>query len=217
MKKLLLLTFITTVTSLAIQAQGIRLNGYVNYTFDDRFEAYNSATSYFNGTIKGGMQWGAGLEYMASPELGIAATYYRQDTKAPVTYWDNINNQVANRELDIAINYIMGGTTGYVSPNPKIEGYGGIMLGAVIYNNKMPIAGDPTSSTKFAWGVKLGANIWATEKVGIKLQGHLLSGVQSAGGGFYFGTGGSGTGITTYSTLYQFSLGGGLVFRLTGE
>ena len=46
------------------------------------------------------------------------------------------------------------------------------------------------SATKFAWGLRLGANIWASEKMAIKLQGQLMSAVQGAGGGLYFGTGG---------------------------
>jgi hypothetical protein len=70
------------------------------------------------------------------------------------------------------------------------------------------------SVNKFAWGLKLGANIWATPRVGIKLQAHLLSIVDGAGGGLYFGTGGVGAGVSTYSTFYQFGLGGGLTFRL---
>ncbi len=33
-------------------------------------------------------------------------------------------------------------------------------------------------------------------------------------GGFYFGTGGVGAGVSSYSTMYQFGVGGGLVFKL---
>ncbi len=60
------------------------------------------------------------------------------------------------------------------------------MLGMVIYENKMPELGEPKSTTKFAWGLRLGANIWLIERVGIKLQAHLLSAVQGFGGGLVF-------------------------------
>jgi hypothetical protein len=40
-----------------------------------------------------------------------------------------------------------------------------------------------------------------------------MSAVQSAGGGLYFGTGGGGAGVSTYSSMYQFGLGGGLAFQ----
>ncbi len=214
MKKLFLLVIIITASTIAIQAQGLRLNGYINYTFDDKFETYSNPQSYFNGKIKGGMQWGAGLEYLLSPDYGIELIYFRQDTEAPINYWDVL---AKNRVLDIGINYIMLGGVRYVEASPKLEGYGGLLVGMAIYDNKTPIPGEPTSATKFAWGVRLGANIWATERVGIKLQAHLLSAVQSVGGGFYFGTGGVGAGVSTYSTLYQFSLGGGLVIKLKEE
>jgi len=41
-----------------------------------------------------------------------------------------------------------------------------------------------------------------------------LSAVQSFGGGLYFGTGGAGAGVTGYSTMYQWVLGGGLTYKL---
>jgi hypothetical protein len=83
-----------------------------------------------------------------------------------------------------------------------------------IFNIKNPETGRSDTKTKFAWGAKLGLNIWASDNVGIKMQAGLLSAVQAAGGGFYFGTGGGGAGISTYSTFYQFNIGGGLTFRM---
>jgi len=41
-----------------------------------------------------------------------------------------------------------------------------------------------------------------------------MSIAQGAGGGLYFGTGGVGAGVSTYSSMYQFQLGGGLTFKL---
>jgi len=73
------------------------------------------------------------------------------------------------------------------------------------------------TASKFAWGFRLGTNIWASEKVGIKLQAQLLSISQGAGGGLYFGTGGVGAGVSSYSSVYQFQLGGGLTFKLGGH
>ncbi len=212
MKKIVFAAIITLSVAVSAQAQGLRLNGYVNYTFDNSFDSYYSSTSYFNGKIKGGLQWGAGLEFLASPDYGIELMYYRQDTEAPIRYY-RVSDQ--NRIIDLGINYIMLGGARYMnSANDRFQGYGGLMAGMVIFDNKNPVSGEPNSVTKFAWGVRLGGNIWATEAIGLKLQTHLLSAVQAFGGGFYFGTGGSGAGISTYSTIYQFSLGGGLVIRI---
>ena len=71
--------------------------------------------------------------------------------------------------------------------NPKVEPYGGILLGLAIYDNKNLTIDEPTGSTIFAWGLRLGLNIWLAERVGIKMQAQLLSAVQARGEGFYFG------------------------------
>jgi len=88
------------------------------------------------------------------------------------------------------------------------------MLGMGVFNVTNPDNQVSDGATKFAWGLKAGANIWASERVGLKLQASLLSAVQAFGGGIYFGTGGAGAGVTGVSTFYQFVLGGGLVFNL---
>ena len=86
-----------------------------------------------------------------------------------------------------------------------------------VFNVENPETGDFGSATKFAWGLRLGSNIWVSEKIGLKIQAQLLSATQSMGGGLYFGTGGAGAGVSTYSSYYQFNLGGGLVFKLGGR
>jgi hypothetical protein len=48
----------------------------------------------------------------------------------------------------------------------------------------------------------------------LKLQMQLVSVSQGFGGGAYFGTGGAGVGLQSYSSVYQFGMGGGLAFKL---
>ena len=211
MKKLCLLILVVMASQAIVQAQELRLNGYASYVFDNRFDTWYSNTSYFNGIIKGSLQWGLGLEFLPAEEVGVELVYYRQDTEVDVNYYDFF---AKTRTLDLAINYIMVGGTSYLHPNPTVEPYGGILLGMAVYDNKSPQSGEPSSSTKFAWGLRLGLNLWPAERVGIKMQAQLLSAVQAWGGGFYFGSGGGGAGVSTFSTLYSFSLGGGLIIKL---
>jgi len=208
---LLILVFVATFTGLA-SAQNIRFNAYGAYVFDDKVDSYYSNTDYYEGKIEGGFQWGGGLEFMASPSKGIELKYLRQDTKAPMDYY---NNGLKHTDFDLAINYVLiGGTNYFKGVGNKVEPYGGLELGMAIFNIENPDNGESEGATKFAWGFKLGTNIWVNEKVGLKLQGELLSAVQSAGGGVYFGTGGAGAGVSAYSTMYQWILGGGLTFKL---
>ena len=214
MKKIcFVLLLFCTLEGMAQQSPEIRLNVYAGYVFDDHIESYYSNTSYYSGTVKGGLKWGGGLEYMVHPAIGIELTYLMQSTTAPTTYYETGEK---SREFDIDISYLMLGTTRYVKVNPTVEPYFGINLGAGFVSVANPTTGNESSTTKFAWDFKGGANLWASPKVGIKLQAGLASLAQGAGGGIYFGTGGVSPGLSTYSSILQFTLGGGLVFRFGG-
>ena len=206
------------LVSNAAHGQGVRLNLYGSYVFDDKFDTYYSSSSYYEGKIKGGFQWGIGAEYMVQPQYGIELLYLRQDTEAPTRYYGVIGSGNGEVNLDLAINYIMlAPTKHFLSSNDKLEGFAGFMAGMVIAEASNPDGSTLTgedSATKFAWGLRLGGIIWASEKVGIRLQTQLLSATQAMGGGFTFGTGGAGAGVSSYSTIYQFGLGGGLVVKV---
>jgi opacity protein-like surface antigen len=211
--KPILLSFILVIimTGLAC-AQNIRLNAYSAYVFDDRVDSYYDPTNYYDGKIKGGFQWGIGLEYMLYETKGIELRYFRQDTKAPMNYY---LDGIQYTEFDLGLNYILlGGSNYFKLTNEMVEPYLGAGIGMAIFSIKNPESGRSSSAEKFAWNIKAGTNIWVTDRVGIKLHAEVISAVQAAGGGFYFGTGGSGAGISTYSSMYQWSLGGGLTFKL---
>lgn len=216
MKKVFFVLFLVCSLVGLAQEKQIRLNAYASYVFDDRVESYYSNTSYYNGVVQGNLLWGGGLEFMVHPAMGVELIYLTENTTAPTEYYwdDGIGNPVKSRDFDVHLQYIMLGGNRYVKPKPNIETYFGFHLGIGIIDVDNPTTGEENSSTKFAWGLKLGTNIWASEKVGIKLQAGLISLAQAAGGGIYFGSGGVSPGLSTYSSILQFSLGGGLVFRL---
>jgi len=189
----------------------LRINGYTFYAFDDKVDSYYSSTEYFSGKIKGGFQWGGGLEYMLAPVQGIEISYLRLDTHAPINYFDS---GIQYTDFDVATNYIFLGGNRYFPMGGMVEPYAGAQLGLAIFNVDNPDNGNSANATKFAWGVKAGVNIWASEKVGLKIQTGVISAVQAAGGGLYFGTGGIGAGVNTYSTFYQFYIGGGLTIKM---
>jgi len=192
---------------------GLRLNGYTFYAFDDKVESDYSSPEYFNGKIKGGFQWGGGLEYMMSPGQGIELSYLRLDTDALLHIYENREFKKDN-PFDVATNYILLGGNRYFPNGGKVVPYAGLQAGVAVFNVKNLDNDKSDNATKFAWGLKAGLNIWATDKVGLKIQTGLLSAVQAFGGGFYFGTGGGGVGVNSYSTFYQFYIGGGLTFNL---
>ena len=212
MKKLLFAFILLAGTYVFVQAQEpkVRLHGYALYAFDDNsVDSYYSATSYFYGAIKGGFQYGGGLEVMPYAESGVEVSYLRLDSQAPMEYYD-IN--IRNTTFEISQNWVLLSFNKYLPVNEKVEPYGAMQIGMDIFNITNPDNGSSASATKFAWGIKAGVNLFAKEKVGFKLQLSLLSAVQAVGGGLYFGTGGVGAGASGFSSYYQFNLGGGLVF-----
>jgi hypothetical protein len=219
MKKLLVILILITGTSLFAQSTNglrgpsIRLTAYTTYAFDDNHieSSYYSTTAYFTGSLNGGFQWGGGLEYLPIPTTGIEFTYYRLDSKAPLEYYGLTG--VDYTTFDVNSNYFFLGGNQYFKVNPVIEPFAGFQLGMANYYIQKPNTSSGEGAAKFAWGIKAGANIWATPKIGFKLQASLISAVQAIGGSVYFGTGGSGAAISGFSTYFQFNLGGGLVFN----
>ena len=211
MKKIFLLVLYSTAISITY-AQHTKFNLYSGYTFDDRVDSYYDTYNYYNGKIQGGFVWGAGIEFMTQKYYGIELMYNRMDSHAPMTYY---NNGLKNKTFDIGLNQIMVACNRYFpTNNPKVEPYFGAMMGLTIFSLKNPDPGGSSSITKLGYGIRFGTNIFATDKVGIKLQAQLMSAAQAVGGGFYFGTGGSGAGVTSYSSFYQFGLVGGLTFKM---
>ncbi|MGL6266595.1 MAG: hypothetical protein ACRC2O_01675, partial [Chitinophagaceae bacterium] len=128
MKKLLYTTIILLSAS-ALSAQGLRLNGYALYTFDDRVSSFQSNTQRFDGKIRGGLTWGVGAEFMVRPDMGVELSYYRMDTEAPINYV-NVNPVPKFATFNVDLNWIMLGGVKYFKVNPRIEPYAGFMLGA---------------------------------------------------------------------------------------
>ena len=144
----------------------VRLHGYALYAFDDNHvDSYYSATSYFEGSIEGGFQYGAGLEVMPYPAMGVEITYLRLDSKAPMEYYDNV---IRHTTFDLAQNWLFLSFNKYVSVNEQVEPFAGLQIGMDIINLTNPDNGNTSDATKFAWVLKAGANIWANEKVGFK-------------------------------------------------
>lgn len=200
-------------------AQGLRVNTYAGYVFPDSFDNFYSANSYVEGQIQDGFRWGLGLEYAIPGNRAIELQYKRQSTFAPTTYRDpSIGGGGINRSnFELDINWIMLNFTNYIPLNETVEPFVGGGLGMGIFNIRNPDNGKTNNGTKFAWNIRGGSNFWVADNVAIRIQASLFSAVQSVGGGLFFGTGGAGAAVTTYSTMYQFGFDGGIVFRLPGK
>lgn len=202
MKKILLLNGLVLFLSVAALAQPtVTLLTFESYTFADKFD-----TEYGTGKIEDGFQWGGGLEFGLSETMAVELIYQNLTTDVSYQGFDRRYNGSA------VINYALLGGTRYMPVNEKISGFGTFNAGVGWINPEESLQSE--SVTKFSLGGRLGVRIQTSEKVSIRLHGQLLSPVQWAGGGFYFGTGGGGAGVSTGSTIWQFNLGGSVNIRI---
>ena len=185
----------------ALAQPSITLLTFEGYTFSDKFE-----TQYGRGKVQDGFQWGGGLEFEFRENTAIELIYQRMDADASYQGFDRVY------EGKVGVNYVMLGGTRYMPLNEKISGFGTLDAGVGIFAPSSSLASEDV--VKFSWGGRLGLRFMASEKVSLRIHAQLLSPVQWAGGGFYFGTGGSGAGVSTGSTIYQFNLGGSLNYKI---
>ena len=197
-------TIVLSVALLFIVAAGysrhLSVNAFGGYTFRDKIN-FSNAYTYINA---GGM-WGASIEGVNAQGTGLEIVYQYQSTATPTTIY--IPSQTFSSNT--VISYLLLNFEQYYMANPKIQPYGGLGLGAAFYKSDYQ---GSTSETKFAWDIKAGVKFKMSSSVGIKIGAQLLSSSQATGTAFYYGYV-----YTTYATILQFGLTGGLVFDFGGH
>jgi hypothetical protein len=207
MKKITLVVGLLSMATLLFAQPSATLLTFGGYTFADRFDFNYSSGGIGTGKIQDGFQWGVGLEFEVAPDAAVELIY--QNMKADVVFQGVTQQQYTGQT---GINYALIGGTRYAPLNDRVSGFGSLDIGAAWTNPEESL--DTESVTKFAWGGRLGVRIQTSDKISLRLHAQLLSPVQWAGGGFYFGTGGAGAGVSAGSTIYQFNLGGSVNVKL---
>lgn len=160
------------------------------------------------GRVAGGGNIGGALKFNLNRGFGIEVLYNHMSTNSGLYYYDDHTAAAPGGHLNL--DYIMiGPVQSFTIPGSTVRPFIGAMLGAAIMS---PEAN--SSFTKFATGVQLGTNIYVSPRVGLQIKAQLLSPVDAAGGSLFFGGYGSGAGIDTYSSMYQFSFNAGLIIGL---
>lgn len=201
-QRILIGTLSVACLSAPLSAQEVRLNFFSGYTYQDKFQIGGTylGNNFSQGRIGDGQHIGGSIEFDVRENQAVELLYQQQQTQGFLgTGFGELG------PYDVTLHYIMLGGLGRLPFTDAVSGYGGLNIGAGWVTGS-------TSTTKFAWGGKLGLQINLTETVGLKAGAQLLSPVQGFGGGFYFGTGGASAGVSTYSSIYQFGWTGGLVF-----
>ncbi len=205
MKKLSVLIILFSVITTA-KAQDVTLLTFESYTFADKVEF-----PYGYGKIYDGFQWGVGLEIGLSEYNAIEIIYQNlvADVYVEDYYFSVINPDTYYGEA--TFNYILVGGTRYLPVNDVLSGFGSLDIGMTIAS---PNGDQFDSVTKFTWAGRLGLRVKGSGRLSFRVHAQITNPVQAFGGGLYFGTGGAGAGVSTYSTIWQFNLGGSVNLQL---
>ncbi|HXB91076.1 MAG TPA: hypothetical protein VNU72_02255 [Puia sp.] len=202
----LVLPVILLLSARSFAQTSVELIPSFGYTFADRNDYYSTY-----GRIADGASYGGSIKFNINRSVGIEVLYSHMNTTSGLYSYgpDHTPLSLTNMSFD----YIMAGPVqSFNIPNSTVRPFIGAMLGAAILT---PAANSGYSQdTRFAAGFQLGTNIYVSPRVGIQLKAQLLSPVDGAGGSFFVSNYGGGAGISTYSSIYQFSLGGGLIIGL---
>lgn len=198
---LLLLMFVSKSNGQAMKEITV-LGGYTlgeTFATTDGFEVY----------VHDGATWGGSLAFYPNKFFDVSLNYTRQETK--IDLYDYFSSGYAT-DVPASVNNI---TLGFNRNQPINEMgtslFGGVNLGTA---GLEPKESKYTGRWKFDFDIHLGAKIFPSPKVGIRLQTGINFPVQYFGAAFTFGTGGSGAGVSATSTITQVYFLGGLMFRI---
>lgn len=217
MKKISMLLACSLLLSAGLIAQPkAYLNGFAGYTFDESFVVQT-----FRGRFLSNAHYGGSVELVLEnistehSERTVEIKYQGMQTIMDGWVWPLGQPQPSPATYNVSLNYITAGFNNYFGHSRKVMGYGGINMGVGWLSNQTEK--NRPSPTRFAIGLQGGGRFMFSEKVGLKLYAQLNTVVEGVGGGFYFGPGGSGAVITTFASVVQFGLGGGLTIALGGK
>jgi len=176
----------------------------MGYSFPGRNDFYD-----IYGRVEGNLNLGAAVNFNVNRDFGIELLYNHVSTTSGLyNYGFDGGGQINGGNLKL--DYIMAGPVFSGSiPNSTVRPFLGLLLGAAI------LTPDPSyqSNSYFTVGLQAGTNIYISPRVGIQLKAQFLSPVAAAGGAFYYNNY-YGGGINPNQSIYQFTLGGGLIIGL---
>lgn len=202
----LLLPVILLLSARSFAQTAVELIPSIGYTFPDRNDYYSAYSR-----ISDGLSYGGSIKFNINRGVGIEVLYSHMNTTSGLYNYGS--DQTPISWTNLSFDYIMAGPVqSFNIPNSTVRPFLGVLLGAAIMT---PAASSGYSQdTRFAMGFQLGTNIYCSPRVAIQLKAQLLSPVDDAGSGLFVSNYGAGVGVGGYSSIYQFSLGAGLIIGL---
>lgn len=189
--------------ALTSMAQTVELTPLAGYTFRSTVHITNG-----EARINDGFTYGGALTIAPSPYNAVEISYYRYETDATA---QSSYSGFEFKSTPVAVNYMLIGGQRLFPVNDKVTPFTGFNIGAGWLGSS---DGSFSTITKFSMGFDAGLKIMVSEKIGLRLQTNFIFPITSAGGSMYWGSGGSGVGLTGYVPIWSFGFNGGLIFKI---
>ncbi len=184
-------------------AQKLEITPFGGYFFGGKLVVSEGDLNFKNDA-----NYGVTFDYTLMREIQIELMYSRSDTRLVLKqYRSGINEEL----FEMSVNYFHIG--GIYRAQEMENGYlfTNFSLGATLFSPKDNLYEDDWRfSIAFGGGIKY----FLSDKIGIRTQIRLLMPLYFAGGGLYFGTGGSGVSLGAGTNLVQGDITVGLIFVL---
>jgi hypothetical protein len=201
---------IITLTSLfffftSISAQSLELRPLAFYTFRETFPSQFGTLR-----IQDGLTFGGELGYVLDDRVDIYFSYQRMnaqlDLKRFPSQAGDIGNPLALNHFQLGLNRLH-----QVMDDNKILPYTGFKAG-IGYYSLTETTLEP--QVRLTIGLNAGVKLMVTEKIGFNIAGQLQSPISGLGLVVGAGSGGVSSGVGAYSYVLQFSVGGGLIYKI---
>lgn len=189
------------------QTHKVELTPFVGYMFGGEVNVSTGSLS-----VKDDMNYGVVLDYVLSRQTELEASYTRMDTELVFDEW-----KVGKRPIySTSVNVWQFGGQYRFNPTATVRPFFSGTLGFTYYGVGEQLDDDApriSSETFFSMVFGGGVKIFPSERIGIRLAGHLYSTILSSGSGFWCGTGGCGVGLSGWG-VWQGDVQAGLTFAM---
>jgi len=189
------------------QTHKVELTPFVGYMFGGEVNVWNGSMS-----VKDDMNYGLVLNFVLNRQGELQASYTRMDTELVYDEW-----KVGKRPIyTTSVNVWQFGGQYRFNPTATVRPFFSGTLGFTYYSVGDQLDDDApqmSNETFFSMVFGGGVKIFPSERIGIRLAGHLYSTILSSGSGFWCGTGGCGVGLSGWG-FWQGDVQAGLTIAM---
>ena len=182
----------------------VEITGFGGYTFKNSFDIVGG-----KATIGDGFTYGGSLAFGFRSDMDVEFYYSRQESTLSARSTLFTSDLVTEGNVSY---WMLGGVKNFETMNPSLNFYGVARIGGVTFSSKEDSI---DSETKFAASFGGGMKYLISDQVGIKISGNVLFPIMDVGANLWFGTGGAGVGVSSWSPIVQFNFNGGVFIRIS--